>query len=113
MWIIRVCMVVLAPVAWPLAFILNKVPSLPAAACRKSLAYAMRTCTAPPFVDTDHSRCMPLGKKSSSAIRADYCPTRHTTLAPWLLLFSRQYAESLRACRSWGARSGTSTHGQS
>lgn len=26
MWIIRVCMVVLAPVAWPLAFILNKVP---------------------------------------------------------------------------------------
>ena len=31
-WIIRVCMVVLAPVAWPLAFILNKVPFLAAAA---------------------------------------------------------------------------------
>lgn len=24
-WIIRICMVLLAPVAWPLAFILNKV----------------------------------------------------------------------------------------
>ena len=31
-WIIRVCMVVLAPVAWPLAFILNKVPIPPVAA---------------------------------------------------------------------------------
>ena len=26
-WIIRVCMIVLAPVAWPLSFILDKVPT--------------------------------------------------------------------------------------
>ena len=85
-WLIRGCMLVLSPVAWPLAFILDKARA------------AMPRCA-----PQSRLRCGDAGKEPCIAQPGVSAPAG---LTPLLLLLPM-------LCRSWGARWATSTPARS
>ena len=103
-WIIRVCMVVLAPVAWPLAFILNKVLLPPATACEESLACALVACTAPLFTNTSHSGLSVFGNKVIICHPCYLLPYMAYNIGGMVLLLIRQYGLSQVGHADPGAR---------